>query len=331
MLCIVDTLTDPYWNLAAEEYLLVSLTGPVFRLWRNAPSVIVGRYQNSAAEINSDFVRRKGIPVVRRLTGGGAVFHDLGNINYTFIDRKVAGEDTAAMFRRFTSPVISALRSLGVDACLQGRNDLVIDGRKFSGNAVCVHGDRVLQHGTLLFSASVEDLSGALNTRPEKFMGKGVQSNRSRVTNISEHLPDSRKRMPVEEFIAYLQEYIVGNGVTAQLRGYTPEEREAIDRLCRDKYSTWQWNFGNSPRYGLNQTRRFPWGFLEVSIDVSGGIIRTCSIRGDYFFIRPTEEVERALTGLPHSYTAIHAALSALPLNDYFGSVSAGELTELFL
>ena len=148
MLCIVDSTTDPYWNLAAEEYLLTALSEPVFRLWRNVPSVIVGRYQNAAAEINSEYVRTRGIPVVRRLTGGGAVFHDLGNVNYTFIDRKVEGEDTAAMFRRFTAPVISALRSLGVEASLEGRNDLVISGRKFSGNAVCVHGGRVLSCST---------------------------------------------------------------------------------------------------------------------------------------------------------------------------------------
>ena len=288
MLCIVDSTTDPYWNLAAEEYLLTALSEPVFRLWRNVPSVIVGRYQNAAAEINSEYVRTRGIPVVRRLTGGGAVFHDLGNVNYTFIDRKVEGEDTAAMFRRFTAPVISALRSLGVEASLEGRNDLVISGRKFSGNAVCVHGGRVLQHGTLLFSASVADLSGALNTRPEKFIGKSVQSNRSRVTNISEHLPARHRSMSVEEFI------------------------------------------GNSPRYGLNQTRRFPWGFLEVSLDVSGGLIRSCSIRGDYFFTRPTEEVEQALTGLPHSHDAVLTTLSALPLTDYFGPATADELAELF-
>ena len=328
MLCIVDSTTDPYWNLAAEEYLLTSLSEPVFRLWRNAPSVIVGRYQNAAAEINSEYVRTRGIPVVRRLTGGGAVFHDLGNVNYTFIDRKVEGEDTAAMFRRFTAPVISALRSLGVEASLEGRNDLVISGRKFSGNAVCVHGGRVLQHGTLLFSASVADLSGALNTRPEKFIGKSVQSNRSRVTNISEHLPSRHRSMSVEEFITYLQDHIADS--TDTLRGYTAQEMAAIDRLCREKYSTWQWNYGNSPRYGLNQTRRFPWGFIEVSLDVSGGLIRSCSIRGDYFFTRPTEEVERVLTGLPHSYNAVRCALAALPLAEYFGPVSPEDLTALF-
>ena len=313
MICIVDSTTDPYWNLAAEEYLLTSLSEPVFRLWRNAPSVIVGRYQNAA---------------VRRLTGGGAVFHDLGNVNYTFIDRKVEGEDTPAMFRRFTAPIIEALRGMGVNASLEGRNDLVINGRKFSGNAVCVHGGRILQHGTLLFSASVADLSGALNTRPEKFIGKSVQSNRSRVTNISEHLPARYRSMSVEEFITYLQDHIADGKDT--LRSYTAQEKEAIDRLRQEKYSTWQWNYGNSPRYGLNQTRRFPWGFIEVSLDVSGGLIRSCSIRGDYFFTRPTEEVERVLTGLPHSYNAVRCALAALPLAEYFGPVSPEDLTALF-
>ena len=329
MLSIIDSNTDPYWNLAAEEYLLTGISEPVFRLWRNAPSVIVGRYQNAAAEINSEYVRTRGIPVVRRLTGGGAVFHDLGNVNYTFIDRKVEGEDTSAMFRRFTAPVIEALRSLGVEASLEGRNDLVIDGRKFSGNAVCVHGGRVLQHGTLLFSASVADLSGALNTRPEKFIGKSVQSNRSRVTNISEHLPPAHASMTVEDFISYLQSFIA-DSTGMRTRSYSAAEKADIERLRNEKYSTWQWNFGNSPGYGLNQTRRFPWGFIEVSLDVAGGIIRSCAVRGDYFFTRPTEEVERALTGLPHSHGAVAAALSALPLADYFGPVTAAELAELF-
>ena len=235
MLCIIDSTTDPYWNLAAEELLLTGIDEPVFRLWRNAPSVIVGRYQNSAAEINTEYVQSHGIPVVRRMTGGGAVFHDLGNVNYTFIDKKIAGEDTASMFRRFTAPVISALRRLGVEASLQGRNDLVIGERKFSGNAVCVHGDRVLQHGCMLFSASVTDLSAALNTRPEKFTGKSVQSNRARVTNISEHLPEG-KAMSVEDFIAYLQDYIAGRpGFT--LRGYLPQEKADIDRLREESIS----------------------------------------------------------------------------------------------
>lgn len=328
MLCYLDSSTDPYYNLAAEEYLLTCTDQPIFRLWRNSPSVIIGRYQNAMAEINTEYVNAHGISVVRRLTGGGAVFHDLGNLNYTFIDRKIPGEDTSAMFRRFTAPVVDALREIGVDASLQGRNDLVIDGLKFSGNAVCVHGDMVLQHGCMLFSASVSDLSGALNTRPEKFIGKSVQSNRARVTNISEHLP-AGLRMTVEDFMLYLKDYVTGK-TGCMMHEYSQEDKNAIQRLRDSKYSTWEWNFGTSPKYGFNQVRKFPSGLIEVSLDVDGGIIRSCSIRGDYFFIRPTEEVEQALTGLPHSHESVLRVLSALPLTDYFGQISAEELLTMF-
>lgn len=330
MLCFIDSTTDPYYNLAAEEFLLTGISEPVFRLWRNAPSVIIGRYQNAAAEINRDYAERKRIPVVRRMTGGGAVFHDLGNLNYTFISPRQKNEDTAAMFRRFTAPIIEALRKLGVNASLQGRNDLTIDDRKFSGNAICVHQNRVLQHGTLLFSASMTDLSEVLNTRPEKFIGKGVQSNRSRVTNISEHLPEGTS-MTVEDFSVYLRNFIAGSGNSFVFRDYTPEEIQRIETLKAEKYATWEWNFGTSPNYGINRYRKFPCGFIEAALDIAGGKIRSCKISGDYFFLRPTEEVEAALTGLPHERPAILATLQTLPLPDYFGQITAEELTDIFL
>lgn len=191
MLYISDSCTDPQQNLAAEEYLLKNFKEPIFRLWRNAPSIIVGRYQNTLAEIDYNYVKENNITVVRRLTGGGAVFHDLGNLNYTFIENKENGEkreETNAMFRRFTKPIIEALRAINVNASLEGRNDLLIEGRKFSGNAICIHKNRILQHGTLMFDVSTNNLSAALRSRPEKFQDKAVKSNRSRVTNIKEHL-----------------------------------------------------------------------------------------------------------------------------------------------
>ena len=209
MLYINDSCTDPYWNLAAEEYLLKSFSEPIFRLWRNESSIIIGQYQNAVAEIDTTYVKENGIKVVRRLTGGGAVFHDLGNLNYTFIEEKKQGEDAPAMFRRFTAPILDALNAIGVKAYLHGRNDLLIDERKFSGNAVCIHKNRTLQHGTLLFNASMNSLGAALKSRPEKFIGKAVQSNRSRVTNIHEHLPE--EGCPVTDIISfkeYLAEYI---------------------------------------------------------------------------------------------------------------------------
>lgn len=328
MLCFIDNTTDPYYNLAAEEYLLEHFTQPIFRLWRNAPSVIVGRNQNALAEINGQYIREHNIPVVRRLTGGGAVFHDLGNINYTFIGKKVEGEETSAMFRRFTAPIISALRNIGIAAELQGRNDLVIDGKKFSGNAVCIHNNRVLQHGTLLFKSSVSSLSAALNTRPEKFIGKSVQSNVSRVTNISEHLP-ANSQMDIEQFIEYLKEYIFSNlseGFT--IGEYTPEDIEAIRQLRENKYSKNEWNFGKSPKFQLQSKFKLPCGFFETFVDVKEGKIAQCKILGDYFFTRPTEDICKALEGTTHSYEAIKMRLSQFPIKEYFGEEILEPLAE---
>lgn len=319
MRCIADKGTDPYFNLAAEEFLLKECHGPIFRLWRNAPSIIIGNNQNAAAEINGRFVHEHNIPVVRRLTGGGAVFHDLGNINFTFIDSRVDGEDTSAMFARFTAPVIAALRKLGVEAYLEGRNDLLIDGRKFSGNAICIHRDRVLQHGTLLFSASIADLSGALNARPEKFIGKGVQSNRSRVTNISEHLPTT---MNIESFMEYIfQEISVGEDT-----GYTPEEIAAIEELRNEKYITSEWNWGKSPKYSYTNSIKIPSGFVEVFLDVEKGVIKECRIFGDYFFTAPTSELEGVLKGVLNRYDDIFAAVSSVDIDKYI----AGMTPEIF-
>ncbi len=331
MLCIIDKTTDPYWNLAAEEYLLKSCSEGVFRLWRNAPSIIIGRYQNALAEVNVGYVREHGIPVVRRLTGGGAVFHDLGNINFTFIGNRRDGEDTAAMFARFTAPIVEALRSLGVNACLSGRNDLLIDGLKFSGNAICLHNDRVLQHGTLLFSSSMNSLADALRTREEKFIGKSVQSNRSRVTNISEHLP-AEHRMDVEGFVEFLKEYIAGT-YDAQMQQYTYSEEDlrAIEQLRQSRYSTEEWNYGKSPKYTFSNTFRLPCGLFDVSMQVSGGVIEDCHIQGDYFFLRPTEDITSALRGTPHNYGAILAVLSKFSMKDYFGAEISEELAASLL
>lgn len=324
MLCLIDKNTDPYLNLATEEYLLNTFDEPVFRLWRNSPSVIIGRHQNAAAEINGDFIASRQIPVVRRLTGGGAVFHDLGNINYTFIDRKIEGEDTSAMFARFTAPIIEALRRIGVGASLQGRNDLVINGRKFSGNAVCVHRGRVLQHGTLLFSSCMSDLSGALNVRSEKFIGKSVKSVSSRVTNISEHLPEGlRENMSPEGFIDFLYGSI--QGIVEDLRPLTlfPKDIEAIGKLAEEKYRTDKWNYGESPRYSFSNVVKLPCGLIEVYLNVEKGIIKECVIEGDYFFTAPTEELEWSLIGVPHRHFELSQALKKIPLTKYISGIDS--------
>ena len=322
MRCIADKGLDPHFNLAAEEFLLTRCTGPVFRLWRNSPSIIIGKKQNAAAEINAKFVHEHNIPVVRRLTGGGAVFHDLGNINFTFVDAKVAGEDTSAMFARFTAPIIQALKKLGIDASLQGRNDLLIDGRKFSGNAICVHKDRVLQHWTLMFSASISDLSGALNARPEKFIGKSVQSNRSRVTNISEHLPEP---MDIERFMDFIFSEI-SDGTASD---FTEDEVAAITALRDEKYATQGWNWGTSPKYTYSNSVKLPSGLVEIFLNVEKGIIRECRICGDYFFTAPISELEELLVGTLNRYDDIFAAVSTIDIDSYISGMTPEIFTDL--
>ncbi len=337
MLYINDINTDPYWNLAAEEYLLKNFTEPIFRLWRNSNSIIVGHYQNTLAEIDYNYVKENDIKVVRRLTGGGAVFHDLGNLNFTFIEQKRGMEESHAMFRRFTAPILDALNSLGVEAYIEGRNDLLIDGKKFSGNAICIYKERILQHGTLLFSSNMSNLSQALKSRPEKFIGKAVQSTRSRVTNISNHLP---RPMTIDQFQEYLGKYIcnkygsTGNGdsTTASITPYiyTAGDLAAIEELKNNKYLPDSWNFGHSPAYQLNNTKKFTGGLIEFSITTNNGKITEMEIYGDYFFTRPTEEFIKAMIGTQHTKEAVVERLAEIPVDEYFNGVSGEELIGLF-
>lgn len=324
MLYIIDNHIDPYWNLAAEEYLLKHISEPVFRLWRNSDSIIIGQYQNALAEIDLDYVKANNIKVVRRMTGGGAVFHDLGNLNFTFIEPHTKSEESNAMFKRFTAPIVEALNSLGVKAYLEGRNDLLIDGRKFSGNAMCISNSRVLQHGTLLFSASMNNLGAALKSRPEKFIGKAVQSNVSRVTNISEHLSG---QMNIDEFQKYLGEYICKD-VTPYT--YSEADLEAIEKLKNEKYGLDSWNFGHSPAYTTHNVKKFPGGLVEVNFTVKKGEIDQLEIFGDYFFVKPTEEFVSQLIGTPHTREALLEKLTLINTPDYFSNITAEQMIEMF-
>ncbi len=340
MLYIFDESTDPYWNLAAEEYLLKNLDESIFRLWRNDKSIIVGNYQNTLAEIDIKYVKDNNIKVVRRLSGGGAVFHDLGNINFTFIEAKKNGEDSSAMFKRFTAPIIQAINSLGTTAYLQGRNDLLIDDKKISGNAVCIYKSRVLQHGTLLFSSSMGDLSAALKNRPEKFVGKSVQSNRNRVTNIQEHL---NCKMTVEDFKEYIGNYICSccNNNDAKVYNYTKEDLKAINSLKETKYSQDSWNFGKSPDYAFKNIEKLSGGVVELYFNVEKGLITNLQIYGDYFFTKDTEDFIKQIIGTPHLPNKISEVLNKidesqksnnnpLGLQSYFNNVSNDELLNLF-
>ena len=321
MLCINDHHTDPYFNLAAEEYVLKNFTDNCFMLWRNKPSVIVGRHQNSLAEINVEYVKQNQIKVVRRLSGGGAVFHDLGNLNFTFIEN--AKNDQPINFQKYTQPIIAVLQLLDIDARFEGRNDLVIDGKKFSGNAEHVFRGRVLHHGTLLFASELTDLSGALNANPAKFTDKAVKSIRSRVTNISSHL---KKPLELEEFRNMTLRYMMNSYPDCQPYSYTDADIAAISKLRDEKYAAWDWNFGQSPGYNMVNSIRTGGGHLEIHLDVQNGIIRHVRIFGDFFNIGDIEELEQQLTGTPHNETSLCQKLKEIQLSDYLVNVTKDEI-----
>lgn len=335
MLYINDFCTDPYWNLAAEEYLLKNFSQPVFRLWRNEDSIIIGHYQNAYAEIDINYVKENNIKVVRRLTGGGAVFHDMGNLNFTFIEKRDSSEDTSEMFRRFTAPILDALNNIGIKAYLEGRNDLLIDGKKFSGNAVCIHKERVLQHGTLLYSASMGSLAQALKSRPEKFIGKAVQSNRSRVTNISEHISADissigHKVNDIAGFREYLQEFICSRYPNIKPYSYTEEDLAAIGKLRDEKYITQEWNFGTSPKYSFKKVSKLTGGIVELYMTVEKGAIRDLEIMGDYFFTLPTKEFCSKFAGVQHTPEKIRETLEKIEVPLYFSNTTGEELLSMF-
>ena len=268
MIYIESPWTDPYTNLSLEEYMLTGFEDEVFMLWRNDKSVIIGRNQNTLSEINTDYVREKGIAVVRRLTGGGAVFHDLGNLNFSFMVKNEHG--LFSDFHRFTAPIVEALRSYGLDAGFDGRNDITIGGLKVSGNAQTIYKGRFLHHGTLLFNVDFSDLAAALNVDSRKISSKGIRSVQKRVTNISEHAD-----IPIQEFMSKI--------MTGKLYELNEKDITAVMKLRGEKYSTWEWNYGYSPKYSYRNGIHTKGGIVEVYMDVNGGIITGIKFYGDFF------------------------------------------------
>ncbi|MBE0655398.1 MAG: lipoate--protein ligase [Bacteroidales bacterium] len=320
MFCIQDTNTDPYFNLAAEEYMLKHFSDDVFMLWRNDNAIIVGKHQNTLSEINLDHVKEKGIKVVRRISGGGAVFHDLGNLNFTFIRNGEAGN--LVDFKKFTLPIIEVLQKMGVDAKFEGRNDITIEGKKFSGNAEHVWKNRTLHHGTILFSSVIADLSKALKVNPLKFKDKAVKSVRSRVTNVSEHL---KEKMDVTEFSRKVMEHIMEKYDDSVLYEFTAEDIKKIEAIRDEKFATWEWNFGYSPKYNFEKLIRTNGGTLEFHIDVEKGIMKDVKIYGDFFHKHDIDIVEKSLAGVPHDPHAIQNALSVFTFDEYFKNIPVEE------
>ena len=326
MLNYLDLMTtDPAFNLAVEEYVFECLPKDraYLMLWQNDNAIIIGKHQNTLAQINEAFVRSHGIRVVRRLSGGGAVYHDMGNLNFTLIAD--AGNMQTIDFNILCKPIISALKQLGVPAQINGRNDMTVDGKKFSGNAQYIRGGRVMHHGTILFDSDSAVLAQALQVDEDKIRAKGVASVRSRVTNLRPYLP---KDMTLPQFRQLLLETILQQtpGTPYPL---TPADLEQIQKL-QQRYESWEWNYGHSPACTLLKKRRIEGcGTIEAYVELNKGVIAGLQFRGDFFGVEDPTELQTKLIGCRPEKSEILAALQGVALERYFMGIDSQAFADI--
>ncbi len=325
MIYIQNDSTNPYFNHALEEYVITQMEEEAFILWRNEPSILIGRNQNTLSEIHADYVKEHGIQVVRRLTGGGTVFCDLGNINFTFITHKKAGSNG---FEKFAQPVINALKSLGIPAVFTGRNDIVIEGKKISGNAQYHYQNKLLHHGTILYSGDLSKLAAALKTKALKFSDKSVKSVASRVTNIADYMQEP---MDTLAFKAYLQAFIMEEHSIHTVYEMSEQALSKIREIQKTRFESYEWNYGQSPEYTFTNAFKTAGGMVEINALVAGGKLEKLSIFGDFFGEKPISELEGQLRGSDFTQKGLEEALKGISVDDYMNGVGGQSLISALL
>ncbi|MER1985636.1 MAG: lipoate--protein ligase [Solibacillus sp.] len=320
-------ITDPRVNLAIEEYVLKNMDidkDDYLLFYINQPSIIIGKNQNTIEEINTDYVEDNNILVVRRLSGGGAVYHDLNNLNFSFLTKDDG--NSFHNYKKFTQPVVDALAKLGVNAELSGRNDILAEGRKVSGNAQYATRGRMFSHGTLMFNLDIDAVVNSLKVKQDKIESKGIKSVRSRVANILDLLDE---KITVEQFRLEILKSIFGGEENIQYYELTDHDWEQIHEISKNRYQLWEWNYGKSPRFNIQKTNRFPSGSIDIRLEVNKGIIEDIKIFGDFFGVGDVAEIEQLLTGVKYDRTAIGEVLGDIEISTYFGGVSKEEFLQL--
>lgn len=324
MIYIENNSTDPFFNFALEYYLITEKQLPedqVFIFWRTEPTLMIGKYQNTIEEINEDYAKKNGIKVVRRITGGGTIYTDMGGWQFSFITRGLA---ETIDFNKYIGPVIEGLKKLEVPAEFNSRNDLVIDGKKFSGNAQCMLNGYTLHHGSLLFHTDFEQMVKSLTVDDYKIISKGIKSVKERVTNISEHLT---KPIDTDTFRKLMVESIM-QGSKAEYK-LTAADLDRINAIAREKFTSWEWNYGKSPKFNITRTGRFDGGKMEFKLDVKNGKITDCTIYGDFFGTIDIKVLSEALIGTAYEKESIKKAIQSCDIKQGFYQINVDELADI--
>lgn len=321
-----EGITNPKLNLALEEYALrnFSQDNDYLLFYINEPSIIIGSNQNTLEEINDEYTTQNNIHIVRRISGGGAVYHDLGNLNFSFINN----HDIKNLnnFQKFTEPVIKVLKDLGLDAALKGRNDIEVGDKKISGTAQFTTGKRMFSHGTLLFDTDLSEVAKALTVKMSKIQSKGHKSVRSRVANISEFL---KTPLSIQEFRQLLLTGLYDQSDSFERYHLTEAEWKAVHELKESKYDQWDWNFGRSPKFNIHRSHRFPIGEIDLRLYVEKGRIVSLKIYGDFFGKEPVAALENLLIGSRYEKNEIIERLAEIDLKNFFGAIDQEAFVDL--
>lgn len=322
---IVNKSNNPAYNIALEAYAFKELRDEdeIFILWINEPAIIIGKHQNTIEEINKEYIDEHDIHVVRRLSGGGAVYHDLNNLNYTIISNKA--DEGAFDFKTFSQPVIETLADLGVTAEFTGRNDLEIDGKKFCGNAQAYSNGRMMHHGCLLFDVDMTVLGNALKVSKDKIESKGVKSVRARVTNILSELPE---KITVHEFSDKILEKMKGHYPDMTEYVLSEDELAKIQKSADEQFGTWEWTYGAAPEYTISRSVRYPAGKVTTYANVDKSVIKSIKIYGDFFGIKDVKDIEDLLVGVRYEYQDILETLKTIDTTEYFSRMTVEEVAK---
>ena len=336
MYYVVMPSRDIRKNLATEQYLMnqKNFDEPLVLFYIEKPCIIVGRNQNTIEELNNDYVREHQITVTRRLSGGGAVYQDLGNLCFSFVVD--AQDEKFGDFQKITQPMVDALHQLGATgAAVSGRNDILIDGKKFSGNAMYTRNGKTFSHGTLSYDVDLDVLTHALKVNPDKIQSKGIKSIRSRVTNIRPYLKPEYQNLTTEQFrdILLLALFHADNLADIQEHEYqiTAADQAQIDQLRQQYYDNWDWVYGKSPKFTVKNRKHFDMGTIDARLQIEHGKIQGIKFYGDFFGSQDVQQLEQQLVGVVYNYDALQQALQPIDLDQYFHGIDATAILNLIV